>query len=134
LIGRCELKRSFRACGVPGMAVCQYCGRSYCASHGERLADGQEICQRPTCQRKKADIERHFAYKDGVTQRNGGRLCGYEDCAEAPGLQCSKCKGLFCVRHLTEEAIEERRAEGVVRVRATLCRHCSKRRGLWSRV
>jgi hypothetical protein len=116
------------------MAVCQYCGRSFCAAHGERLDDGQEICGRSTCQWKKADLERHFLYRDAVAERNGGRRCGAPDCAEAPGAQCSKCKGLFCIRHLTEEDIEERRAQGVVRVRGTLCGHCRRRRGLWSKV
>ncbi len=100
---------------------------------GGRLADGQEICERATCQRKRADLERHLAYKQAVAGRNHERLCGRADCSEQAAGQCSKCQGLFCFGHLEEREIEERSGATVVRVRGSLCRHCLQRRTLWSR-
>lgn len=133
MITSCEFRRRFRACGLPGIAICQYCGRSFCGQHGARLADGQEICARSVCQRKKADLERHFAYRESVAQRNHERLCGDANCGQAPAGQCSKCRGLFCSRHLEKREIEQRRGGTVVRVRGSLCHHCLNRRRLWSR-
>lgn len=133
MLASCQFRRRFRTCGEPGVAICQYCGRSFCQQHGERLADGQEICDGSGCQWKKADLERHFVYKELVMRRNRERLCGADDCGQAPSGQCSKCRGLFCLRHLHEKEIEERRGSAAVRVRGSLCRHCLKRLGLWSR-
>jgi len=134
VVTSCEVRQRFRNCGQPGIAICQYCGQSFCAQHGARLADGQEICSRSTCQRKKADLERHFAYKEGVGRRNEERRCGEADCDEWPGGQCSKCGGLFCPRHLEQREVEQRRSATTTRVRGSLCRHCRKRRNLWSQV
>lgn len=132
MVTTCEVRRRFRVCGQPGVAICQYCGRSFCAEHGGRLRDGQEICSRPTCQRKKADLERHLVYKEAVARRNRERLCGNGGCGQRPAGQCSKCRGFFCFRHLEERETEEGRGATVVRRRASLCRHCSRRRSLWS--
>ena len=113
------------------MANCQYCGDSFCAGHGERLADSQEICARPLCRRKKVDLEQHAVYKDAVAERNAGRQCGEPGCGAALESLCSKCRGSFCLRHLRVEEIDERRGNTVVRVPGALCRHCRRRRGLW---
>lgn len=134
MVSTCETSRFLSSCGRPGIALCQYCGSSFCDQHGERHDDGQEICYRKVCQRKKADLQRHFAYKAIVGERNDRRLCGDPDCSETPGGQCSKCAGAFCVSHLEQREIEVQRAEGAARVRGALCPHCRRRRGLWSRV
>lgn len=128
----CELKRRFRVCGARANGLCQYCGRAFCPEHGWRLDDGQEICSRSVCRRKKEDLEQHFAYKEAVGKRNQRQLCG-SDCEERPAGECSKCGGLYCYRHLEERELEQRRGSTVVRVRGSLCRHCNKRRRLWSR-
>lgn len=134
MITSCEFRRRFRRCGQPGIAICQYCGRSFCGQHGSRLADGQEICRRPICRRKRADLEQHFAYKESVARRNHERLCGNANCGQPPAGQCSKCQGLFCIRHLGQRELEERRSGAVARVRGSLCRHCRWRRVVWSQV
>ena len=129
----CEFRRRFRTCGQAGIAICQYCGSSFCEQHGARLEDGQEICSRPLCRRKRADLEQHLVYKESVAERNGERLCGEAKCGQPPVGACSKCRGLFCLGHLGQGAIEERRGSTVVRVRASLCGRCRKRRSLWLR-
>jgi len=128
----CEVSQRFRRCGRPGVAVCQYCGRSFCEQHGSRLDDGQEICRSPRCERKRVDVERHFAYRDAVAARNEARSCGEPACNRPPEGQCGKCQGLFCAGHLRPREIEEHRAHGSALVRASVCRHCDKRRALWS--
>lgn len=133
MVGSCQVKSRLRACGKPGIAVCQYCGRSFCSAHGDRLDDAQEVCVRATCQAKKADVERFAVYKREVAERNGQRLCGEPDCASAPTGQCSKCQGLFCLGHLSEREIDQWQSGSMVRVRGVLCPHCVKRRGLWER-
>jgi hypothetical protein len=132
MITSCQVQRLFRTCGRPGVAICQYCGRSFCEQHGDRLADGQEICRRTSCQKKKADLAQHFVYKESVARRNDERLCGAADCVRPPTGQCSKCRGFFCLRHLQDQEIEERRGSTAVRVRGSLCHNCHKRRRLWS--
>jgi hypothetical protein len=133
VIGSCQIKGRFRACGKPGIAVCQYCGRSFCEAHGTRLDDEQEICVRETCQAKKADVERFAVYKTEVVARNEQRLCGDPACALAPGGQCSKCQGLFCLDHLSEREIDQWQGGQMARVRGVLCPHCLRRRSLWER-
>ena len=130
MVTRCEISRRFRACGRPGIAVCQYCGRSFCGDHGDTLVDGQEICNETTCKKKEEDLIRHLAFKEAVAGRNAERHCGKEPCAAEPQHQCSKCQALFCQSHVKERDMEAR--DGAV-TRASVCGHCHKRRKLWSR-
>ena len=134
MVGQCEIRGILRTCGRPGVAVCQYCGRTFCDDHGERLADGQEICHRSTCQAKKADLARHTEYKAAVAQRNDRRLCGQDECEASPVGQCSKCRGLFCLAHLEERTFDERRGSKTVQRVGSLCQHCARRRSLWAQV
>jgi hypothetical protein len=133
VITTCEHRRFFHTCGQPGVAICQYCGDTFCGQHGSRLADGQEICYRPRCRRKKDDLDRHGIYKESVVRRNNERLCGDPSCDQPPAGQCSKCHGVFCHHHLEEQEIEVRRGPTVRRVRGSLCGHCRDRRRLWAR-
>ncbi len=130
----CEVRRRFRTCGRSAVATCQYCGRTFCEQHGSQLTDGQEICGRSICQQKRAELERHFLYKETVAARNRERLCGVASCGDRIGGQCSKCRGFFCLRHVEERELEERRGFTVTRRPGSLCRHCDKRRRLWSKV
>ena len=134
MVGTCEIKRRFRACGRPGVAVCQYCGRSFCDQHGARQEDGQEICTRSICERKKANLDQHVIYQEAVARRNGEQLCGDETCERRMSGRCSKCGGFFCLSHLEERVVEVRRGSTAAEQRASLCRHCVKRRDLWSKM
>lgn len=131
MVSTCETSSFLRKCGRPGIAICQYCGSSFCDEHGDRHDDGQEICARKVCQQKKADLEHYFVYKAAVTERNESRLCGDPACEEPPLGQCSKCRGLFCAGHLEQRDIDVQRATETARVRGVLCPHCRRRRRLW---
>ena len=132
MVTACEYKRRFRTCRRPGVAVCQFCGRSFCGQHGGRLDDGQEICARTTCHQKHADLDQHFVYKEEVAGRNQERLCGQAGCDQPSGGQCSKCSGLFCLSHLEQRKVERRQGTTMVLGPGSLCRHCLKRRSLWA--
>lgn len=130
----CEVKTGlFGACRTIGVAVCQYCGRAFCAAHGVRLEDGQEICARKRCQEKRSDLVRHLAYKEEVARRNLGGFCGVDGCQSRYGGQCSKCRGLFCLHHLHERQEIVRKGYTTFARPASMCDHCWRRRPLWSR-
>ena len=130
MITNCELSRRFRACRRPGVAACQYCGRTFCSEHGDCLSDGQDICHTKTCERKKEDLIQHLAYREAAGERNKAQRCGQEHCEEQPRGGCSKCHGLFCDAHVQERNVETRDA---AMSRGSVCAHCHKRRKLWSR-
>jgi hypothetical protein len=129
MVKNCELSRRFRRCNAAGVAVCQYCGNSFCADHGERSANGQEICSQTTCTRKKEDLARHFAYREEVAERNQDSRCGQESCDSGPQVECAKCKGRFCLRHVQERTFNLR--DGAP-ARGLICSHCHGRRKIWS--
>ena len=129
----CQVRKVLFRCWTEPAGTCQYCGRSFCARHGERLEDGQEVCSRKFCVAKRHDLVRHLAYNEIVSARNEARCCGLEGCERTLAGQCSRCRGLFCSRHV--EAREEPVLENRVRVTrmATLCQHCWARRPIWLR-
>jgi hypothetical protein len=129
----CDLRRGLRSCGRAASGVCQYCGRTFCDDHGVRLDDGQEICSRSTCDQKRLDIIAFAEYKVLVATVNDGGACGHDGCSLAPTSECAKCRGQFCSAHVQVRDIEEHRAGRTLEKRATLCRHCDKRRNLWSK-
>lgn len=130
----CRVRRGFWPCKQTAIATCQYCGRPFCERHGVTLEDGQEICSRDRCQRKREDLERHLIYKREVARRNAQGLCGHLSCGSAFGGQCSKCRGFFCARHLESRDDLVRRGSQRVRQRTSMCLHCWSRRSLWSRL
>lgn len=134
MVTTCETKRRFRTCGQLGVAVCQYCGRSFCEQHGGLLSDGQQVCARSRCSQKVSDLEQHILYKQTVAGRNHERLCGEAGCSIGAGGQCSKCDGLFCLSHLQQRVVEKRQGTGTMSGPGSLCRHCLKRRSLWARM
>ncbi len=50
----CEIKKEglfsgFSSCKEKPAGLCVYCGRAFCAKHGEHLSDGSEVCTRKSC-------------------------------------------------------------------------------------
>jgi hypothetical protein len=129
----CELRRGLGACGSPVVAVCQYCGSSFCEAHGVRLPDGQEVCSRSTCDKKRRDMLAFEEYKAAAGERNTAGSCGQPGCSLRPTSECAKCHAGFCDPHLRHREIEEYRAGRTTPRLASLCRFCDKRRGLWKK-
>ncbi len=131
---RCRVKRGLFSCKTDATAVCQYCGRPFCPSHGVVLEDGQEVCSRKFCVAKRQDLEEHVVYRTVAQERNRSRLCGISGCENEIRGECARCNALFCRRHV--EPREETVLENRVRVPrlSSLCRHCWTRRGIWVRV
>lgn len=134
LRGVCELRRLIRRCARPAAGACQYCGRAFCGGHGVLLDDGQEICGRSRCQRKRVDLERHLRYKAFVRERNAGGQCGVPGCETRLSGQCSRCHGFFCGRHLLDRHVSVRQGRAWVQRPASMCDHCWRRRPLWSQL
>ena len=135
LKGPCEIHGRFSRCSEAVVALCQYCGRRFCVRHGERLADGQEVCSREVCVAKKVDVAAHLVYKEAAMERNrsDGRPCGIDGCDSAFEGQCRRCKAYFCREHLEvhEDEITE---EGMTfRTPVRLCHHCWVRRPIWQK-
>ena len=64
---RCERRSRVLGCRQPLAGQCQYCAHGFCANHGDRFDDRQEVCHRDRCQAKKADVDRHHAFlRDGA--------------------------------------------------------------------
>jgi hypothetical protein len=134
LRGACELRRLVRRCTRPAAGTCQYCGRAFCSDHGILVDDGQEICGRSRCQRKRIDLEKHLRYKAVVRQRNADSQCGVPGCQTGPGGQCSRCRAFFCHRHLADHDLWVREGRVWVRFPASMCEHCWRRHPLWSQL
>ena len=83
LKGPCEIHGRFSRCKDAPVGICVYCGRRFCNSHGERLPDLSEVCNRDNCVAKKLDVAAHLVYKDAAMDRNRseGRPCGIDTCA-----------------------------------------------------
>jgi hypothetical protein len=130
----CEVKGFLSSCGAAAAAQCVYCARPFCDRHGEVLEDGQEVCSRKFCVAKKDDLVKHFAYKEAVLVRNRQRLCGVEVCKSNFVGQCSRCKGYFCEKHAfpSDEPAVETQSGAPQAVRQ--CKHCEKRRPIWTRI
>jgi hypothetical protein len=130
----CEVKTGLFRCKQASTGRCQYCGRPFCARHGEVHDDGQEICSRRFCIEKRDDLVKHLVYKDIVDRLNQEDLCGIEDCGASPSGQCVRCRGFFCARHV--EGREEKIYQNQVLVPqlASLCLHCWVRRPIWLRL
>jgi len=132
-VKQCELGGRFSSCKQPVTGVCQYCGRSFCAKHGDLIEDNQEVCHRKNCVAKRVDLVDHLAYREAVFALNREQKCGVEKCERAPTGQCSRCTGYFCGVHLFQR--QDGVLENQVRVMrmANLCRHCVDRRPIWAR-
>jgi hypothetical protein len=124
---RCQIKGMISACGATATAQCVYCGRPFCHKHGEVMDDGYEVCTRKICVEKKQELRVHMVYKGFVLERNRGRQCGIEVCETEFQVQCSRCRGYFCLGHTTPWL------ETVTEQPERTCAHCLRRRPLWER-
>lgn len=132
--GTCQIGRLFSRCRLAAVAVCQFCGRNFCGDHGERFPNGDEVCIRPLCLEKQADLASHLEWRTHAVDRSNRGFCGMPECEGFRWGQCSKCEALFCERHLHDR--NERIRHGIVTFSrpASMCDHCVIRNKLWSRL
>jgi hypothetical protein len=130
---KCELGGRLRGCRRPMVGQCQYCARGFCAKHGERFGDREEVCGRPPCQAKRRDLAAYEHFKVDAAARNDRNMCGLDPCETRPELPCERCGGHFCVEHLRQHVVEVvrgvERAPEVLR----LCLYCIERIPVWER-
>lgn len=130
----CEVRGFLRRCRSEALGLCQYCGRRFCAEHGVRYADGQEICGRKVCQQKAAELPHHLEYKAQVRQLNSQGHCGISGCVAPPWGQCSACGCFFCREHVQPRTRTVRVGMVIERRPTFMCDHCwDRRRRIWSR-
>ena len=133
----CEIKEGFfskfSGCKGTPAGLCIYCGRAFCAEHGEVRGAGEEICIRKNCIAKRDDLVVHMQYREQVEARNQTNSCGVTECQHPPDGQCGRCRAYFCLNHL--DTREETVGSGMQQVRqmATMCGHCWDRRPIWTR-
>ena len=120
-----------RACGYPAVAECVYCGRPFCAAHGERGPDFTDACDRKECAAKLRDVAEHQDWKRRVAAANGVSVCAHEECAQRMHHQCSQCGLLFCDEHVKQRTILNRRVDPPREELGVVCTHCQERRKLW---
>lgn len=130
----CRIGRWYSRCHEAAAGVCQYCGREFCAAHGDRLPDGNEVCHREICRAKHADLTAHLEWKIRATDRSNRGFCGMPDCTEGRWGQCSKCHALFCERHLHDREEHVRQGIAVFSRPVSMCDHCVARNKLWARM
>ena len=129
----CQLGRIFSRCHLPAIGVCQYCAREFCTVHGERYSNGDEVCARPICRQKHADLQAHLEWRARATDRSNRGFCGMPDCEGGRWGQCSKCHAVFCERHLHDRDEHVRHGSIVCSRPASMCDHCMARNKLWAR-
>lgn len=129
----CEVGGVFRRCHGVSVAVCQYCGRDFCAEHTGKRVGEEEVCSRPRCLAKFDDLKAHIAYREQAVLRSARGICGTPGCENRRAGQCSKCQAYFCDQHLRDRTEHVR--EGWTRVSrpVCVCDHCAGRLKLWSR-
>ncbi|MDA1062416.1 MAG: hypothetical protein O2895_05875 [Chloroflexi bacterium] len=118
-------------CGREAVTDCVYCGRPFCAEHGERAAQYMDVCARKGCHNKLRDLEAHDAWKARVADANRVSVCAQEDCSARLHHQCSRCHLLFCGEHVREMRVRDTTRMPAMEVRGLVCEHCAQRRKLW---
>ena len=121
-------------CEQPVVARCVYCGRGFCAVHGERRPDHQDVCSRRVCRRKGRDINSHLEWRRVAGEANDVSACAAEGCEERMEHRCVRCRLMFCLEDLGErrltEALPGARGSGEDE-RGLVCEHCTARRRVW---
>lgn len=120
-----------RDCGREAVAACVYCGEPFCANHGVRGADYQDVCNRRSCAAKMRDLEVHLAWRLEVSHSNRVSMCAELECSERMRHACSQCRLLFCDIHVREHDVKDTRVQPARKVRALVCAHCLDRRKVW---
>jgi hypothetical protein len=133
MLRTCHTRKFLSRCTEPAIAVCQFCGREFCAVHGTRYEDASEVCSRPICQTKYADLKAHLEWKKQAVDRSNRGFCAMPECPGTRWGQCSKCLALFCERHLQDRDERIRHGAIVFSRPASMCDHCAARNKLWSK-
>jgi hypothetical protein len=120
-----------RACGREAITSCVYCGEPFCANHGDRGPDFQDVCHRRPCSAKKEDLEVHVQWRRQVSAANNVSMCAQPECAERMRHSCSQCRLLFCDEHVHERDLKDSRVQPARKVRLLVCAHCFERRKIW---
>jgi hypothetical protein len=134
MLQTCRIGGFFSRCRQPAIAVCQYCGREFCAAHGDRYPSGDEVCARQVCRDKHVDLQQHLAWKARAIDRSNRGFCGIPDCEGERWGQCSKCHALFCENHLHDRDEQVRQGSIIFSRPASMCDHCLARNKLWARL
>ena len=120
-----------RACGAPPTGQCVYCGAPFCAQHGELGEDYHEVCARAACQAKYRDVREHRDWVRHHEAANRFSVCAADECEERMQHLCQRCQLRFCLAHLQERVVLERRYDPPRKITLMLCEHCASRRRLW---
>ena len=119
------------SCGRAAVAECVYCNKAFCERHGEQGPDFTNVCDRRGCQEKLRDVNEHLEWKRRVYEFNRMSICADEECEERMHHVCSRCKLMFCERHVREHTIINRSVRPARRELVVMCSHCRGRRHLW---
>lgn len=131
--GACTIGGGFlrRACGAKPIGQCVYCGAPFCEQHGELGPDYHEVCIRPHCQAKFADVRGHREWIDAHRAPNRVSICAEDGCTERMQHLCQRCQLRFCEDHLKAATVVEQRYDPPRKMALILCTHCTARRRLW---
>jgi hypothetical protein len=120
-----------RGCGREAVTACVYCGEPFCADHGIRGPDYQDVCKRSACSAKFEDLQQHLAWRAQVSNANRVSICAEPECAERMRHACSQCRLLFCDLHIGEHDVKDTRVMPARKMRTLVCAHCLARRKIW---
>ncbi len=120
-----------RACGAQPVGQCVYCGQPFCDRHGDLWPEFHEVCARPACQAKYADVQQHRTWIEEHRGFNRVSVCAEDECQERMQHSCQRCQLRFCDEHLHVRQVMERRESPPREVSLLLCAHCTVRRRIW---
>lgn len=124
------------ACAEDAVALCVYCNRPFCPDHGLRAENHTDTCFRKICRKKVIDLAAHLEWKEKGDRSNRVSHCARSDCEVRMNHQCSRCKLLFCGRHVVSarRATAENSNLGANQtgLPVGICEHCRRRARLWS--
>ena len=131
--GTCTTGGGFlrRVCGAEPIGSCVYCGAPFCDRHGDLYADYHQVCSRPVCQAKFADVQRHREWVGAHSGRNNMSICAADDCQVRLQHMCQRCGLKFCQEHLQAGDVIESRYDPPRKVTVVMCGHCASRRRIW---
>ena len=128
---RCALRGRLRRCRRQLAGQCQYCGRGFCAKHGDLLGEREEVCHRESCQAKKDDLVAYAQFKIDAAARNDTNLCGIAPCENSPETFCERCSAHYCIEHLSQIVVEVVRGFERAPEMLRLCTYCVARTSVW---
>ena len=120
-----------RGCNREAASDCVYCGRPFCAEHGERGENYTDVCAGKRCREKLRDMRAHAQWRERASASNRVSVCAIEGCAERQRHQCSRCRLLFCPEHVRNREVPDNSIQPALKVLAVVCAHCRERRKVW---